>query len=41
MKMPTINKTMITTVVVTLGVLWAIHNVGALEKVKDFMNFDQ
>lgn len=39
--MPSINKTMISTVVVTLGVLWAIHNVGALSPVKDFLNFDQ
>lgn len=37
--MPTKQQMM--TVALTLGVLWAIHNVGALEPVKDFLNFDQ
>jgi len=39
--MPTISKSQITTVVLTLGVLWAVHNVAVLKPVKNFMNFDQ
>lgn len=37
--MPTKNQLM--TVGLTLAALWAIHNVGALSPVKDFLNFDQ
>ena len=39
--MPTINKSMIVTMALTLGALWAIHNVGPLAPVKNFLNFDQ
>jgi hypothetical protein len=37
--MPT--KTQLLTVAYTLAALWAIHNVGALEPAKKFLNFDQ
>lgn len=37
--MPT--KQQLMTVGLTLAVLWAIHNVGALAPAKDFLNFDQ
>lgn len=36
-----ISKTQATTVALTLVALWAIHNVKALEPVKDFLHFDQ
>ena len=39
--MPTISKNQIVTVGLTLGLLWAIHNVSMLKPAKDFMNFDQ
>ncbi|AUR98304.1 hypothetical protein NVP1249A_10 [Vibrio phage 1.249.A._10N.261.55.B9] len=35
------SKSQMITVAMTIGVLWAIHNVGALSPVKDFLNFDQ
>lgn len=35
------QKSRIITVVSTLAVLWAVHNVKALAPVKDFMKFDQ
>lgn len=35
------SRSQLITVGLTLAVLWAIHNVGALEKAKDFLNFDQ
>lgn len=37
--MPT--KSQFMTVGLTLAVLWAVHNVGALDPVRKFMNFDQ
>jgi hypothetical protein len=35
------QKARVITVVATLAVLWAVHNVSALKPVKEFMNFDQ
>jgi len=35
------SKTQLMTVGMTLAVLWAIHNVSALEPAKKFLNFDQ
>lgn len=37
--MPT--KSQGVTVILTLAVLYAVHNVSALEPVKKFLNFDQ
>ena len=35
------SKTQMTTILITVGLLWAVHNVGALDPVRKFLNFDQ
>lgn len=35
------SKSQLITVALAIGTLRAIHNVGALEPVKKFLNFDQ
>jgi hypothetical protein len=35
------SKSQLVTIGMTMAALWAIHNVGALEPVKKFLNFDQ
>ena len=35
------SKSQFVTMTMTLAALWAIHNVGALQPVKKFLNFDQ
>jgi len=35
------TKARLITVAMTLGALWAIHNVEPLKPVKDLLNFDQ
>jgi hypothetical protein len=35
------SRSQMMTVGLTLVTLWAIHNVGPLKPVKDFLNFDQ
>lgn len=35
------SKTQLVTIGMTLAVLWAIHNVDALNPARKFLNFDQ
>lgn len=35
------SKSQLMTVGFTFAALWAIHNVGALDPVRKFLNFDQ
>lgn len=35
------TKTQTATILLTLGALWAVHNVEALNPVRKFLNFDQ
>lgn len=36
-----LKKVNVPTLVATLAVLWAVHNVGALDPARKFLNFDQ